>query len=187
MNSNYAKKNLSTEQSSSSEETRIPRAHGNQERSRRFSAPPRQRSQEINAASLLKFGLPKDNRLRKSAEFRRVYAEGKRFDGRFMTAFILPSRGEFHKLGITASKKAIGKAHDRNRAKRLLREAFRLSRAELGELKGKYEWVLNARRNLLHAKLEKPLADFRQIIETVKSSERELNEGESCVAREAQK
>lgn len=187
MNSYYAKENLSTEQSSSSEETRIPCENGNQERSRRAGTPPRQRSQKINAASLLKFGLSKDNRLRKSAEFRRVYAEGKRFDGRFMTAFILPSRTEFHKLGITASKKAIGKAHDRNRAKRLLREAFRLSKTELGELKGKYEWVLNARRGLLRSKLEKPLADFRQIIETVKKSESELNKGEERVATEAQK
>lgn len=187
MNSNYAKENLSTKQSSSGEKTRIPRADVNQKRSRRFSAPPRQRSQEINAASLLRFDLPKDNRLRKSADFRRVYAQGKRFDGRFMTAFILPSRDEFHKLGITASKKAIGKAHDRNRAKRLLREAFRLSKAELGGLKGKYIWVLNARRGLLRTKLEMPLQDFRQIIETVKNSESESNKGEENVAREAQK
>jgi ribonuclease P protein component len=175
MNRTYAKENLSTKQSSSGEKTRIQSQNGDQERQSRLSAPPRQGTQEINAASLLKFDLPKASRLRKSAEFRRVYTEGKRFDGRFMTVFVLPSKTESHKIGITASKKGIGKAFERNRAKRLLREAFRLSRAELNELKGRYDWVLNARRRLLQVKLEKPLEDFRQIIETVKNSESELN------------
>ena len=178
----YAKENLSTKQSPSGEETRIPLAHGDQERQSRDSAPPGKRTQAINAASLLRFGLPKDSRLRKSTEFRRVYAEGKRFDGRFMTVFVLPSKTESHKLGITASKKGIGKAFERNRAKRLLREAFRLSRAELNELKGRYEWVLNARRKLLHVKLDEPLEDFRQIVETIKNSESELNQGERNAA-----
>jgi ribonuclease P protein component len=187
MNNSYAKKNLSTKQSSPCEKTRVPRTHGNQERTRSFEAPSRQRSQEINGSALLKYTLPKDSRLQKRREFLHVYAEGKRFDGRLITAFVLPIEAEQHKLGITASKKAIGKAVGRNRAKRLLREAFRLSRAELNELESKYEWVLNARRGLLSVKLYKPLEDFRRIIEAVKNSESETNEGERSVAVEAQK
>ena len=179
----YAKENISTEQPPPRQETRVPRTNGNQERTRRFETPPRQRSQSIDRQTLLNFRLPKDNRLRKPKEFRRVYEKGKRFEGRFVTVFIMPSETVFQRLGITASKKISNKAHDRNRAKRLLREAFRLSRAELDELDAKFDWVLNARRSLLRAKLEKPLEEFRQIITKVKNSS--LNKGEETVAEQA--
>jgi ribonuclease P protein component len=187
MNNSYAKKNLSTKQSSPCKKTRFPRADGYQERTRSIETSSCQRSQEINSSPLLRFSLPKDCRLRKRREFLRVYAEGKRFEGRLMTVFILPAESKFHKLGITASKKAIGKAVDRNRAKRLLREGFRLSRVETGELTNSYEWVINARRGLLKVKLEKVLQDFRQILKAVKSSESEINKGGRGVAVEAQK
>ena len=168
MNSNYAKENLSTEQSSPCQETRLSGAYGDQERARSTETPPREGTQEINGSALLNFRLPKENRLRKPSEFRLVYENGKRFEGRFMTVFIMPSATPVHRFGATASKKISTKAHDRNRAKRLLREAFRLSRAELGELEMKYDWVLNARRSLLRVKLGEPLAEFRCIVEKVK-------------------
>ncbi|MEJ7699743.1 MAG: ribonuclease P protein component [Pyrinomonadaceae bacterium] len=49
--------------------------------------------------------MPKENRLRKPSEFRRVYEHGTRLEGRFVTVFILPSETSFQRLGITASKK----------------------------------------------------------------------------------
>ena len=181
----YAKENFSTKQPSPRKETRVSRANGDQERTRRFETPPRERTQSIDGQTLLNFRLPKDERLRKPGEFRSVYEDGKRFEGRYITVFISPSETDFQRLGITASKKISNKAHDRNRAKRLLREAFRLSRAELNELDTKFDWVLNARRSLLRVKLEKPLEEFRQIITKVKNSELNLQKGEKNVEAQA--
>lgn len=173
MNSNYAKENISTKQSPSRQEARLQSKNGDQERTRRIETPSCQRSQSINGQTLLNFRLPKAGRLLKRREFLKVYAEGKRFESRLITAFILPSESLEHRAGFTATKKGVGKAHERNRAKRLLRETFRLSKVELSGLKGTYDWVLNARRGLLAVKLEKPLQDFQKIIAAIKNSESE--------------
>ncbi|MDQ4123682.1 MAG: ribonuclease P protein component [Acidobacteriota bacterium] len=115
--------------------------------------------------------MPKDERLRKPQEFRLVYDKGKRYDGKFTSAFILPNGLSYHRIGITASRKGVGKAVQRNRTKRLLREAFRLSKIELNGLSGRYDFVLNARRNLLNVKMQAAFTDFQQIINRIARDE----------------
>lgn len=167
MRDKYAEENFSTEQPPSRQEARLSRTHGDKERPGRSETPSSEGTQAINGSALLSFVLPKEARLLKRAEFLRVYEQGRRIEGRFMTVFILPSKTGCHRVGITATKKAIGKAHDRNRAKRLLRECFRLSSAELTAVKDPLDWVLNARRGIVYSKLDKPLAEFRSIVARV--------------------
>jgi ribonuclease P protein component len=115
--------------------------------------------------------LSKDARLRKPPEFRAVYDGGRRFDGRLMTVFVLRTGLGQHRLGITASRKMSRLAVRRNRAKRLVREAFRLSKTELDALGNRYDWVFNARRSITEVKAEAVIADLRRIIAQVERSE----------------
>jgi len=117
--------------------------------------------------------LPKRCRLSARAEFQKVYAEGQRYDGRLMAAFLRKNEFGHHRLGLTASTKAIGKSVDRNRARRLLREVFRRSGDELDGLRRRYDWVVNARRSLLNSTEELRFREFRKIVEQVARSERE--------------
>lgn len=126
-----------------------------------------------DAPAKLSFALPKQRRLRARAEFQKVYAEGQRYDGRLMAAFLRANDAAENRLGVTASTKAIGKSVDRVRAKRLLRELFRRSANELAALRGRYDWVINAKRPLLTSTEELRFKEFRRIVEQVARAERE--------------
>ena len=116
--------------------------------------------------------LPKRCRLRARVEFQKVYAEGQRYDGRLMAAFLRQNEFPEHRLGVTASTKAIGNSVDRNRARRLLRELFRRSGSELNALQRRYDWVINAKRSLLSSTEELRFREFRRIVEQVARAER---------------
>ena len=66
----------------------------------------------------------KGRRLRQRGEFQKVFDNGIRVRGRFLTILAAPAQTNRSRLGIVASKK-IGDAVRRNRAKRLIRELFR--------------------------------------------------------------
>ena len=70
-------------------------------------------------------GRPKRGRLSRSAEFERVYRQGRSVGNRFLVLYTFPRAGaqDGPRLGLSVSRK-VGGAVDRNRVKRLLREAF---------------------------------------------------------------
>jgi ribonuclease P protein component len=69
----------------------------------------------------------KHQHLRKAADFARVYALRCVVRGPHLTIFGMSNQSDFLRVGLSVSKKKHGNAVHRNRLKRLLREAFRLS------------------------------------------------------------
>jgi ribonuclease P protein component len=69
-------------------------------------------------------------RLLNPSDFRRVYDARKPWHGAAIVIFSRPNGLPFSRVGVSVSRKH-GSAVKRNRLKRVLREAFRLSQAEL--------------------------------------------------------
>ena len=87
--------------------------------------------------------FPKDFRLRNAAEFRKVYDGGAKRVSRSFVLFALRNGLEYSRFGLTTPRK-IGKAHDRNRVKRRVREILRTS---LTVIPGGFDFVLNPRQS----------------------------------------
>lgn len=68
--------------------------------------------------------LGRERRLRSGGDFRRVLKDGLRLDGALFVLFALDRDRPTARLGLAVGRK-VGGAVLRNRAKRLLREAFR--------------------------------------------------------------
>ena len=64
--------------------------------------------------------------LKKNYEFKRVLSRGKCINGKFLAIYVFPNKLNSLRVGFAIGKKA-GKAHDRNRIRRLIRENYRLA------------------------------------------------------------
>jgi ribonuclease P protein component len=85
--------------------------------------------------------FPKNLRLLKRSEFRRVYEEGERRTGSLAAVFYCPNGLSRTRLGITVPTR-VGNSVVRNRIKRRLRAVFRHTRAQIPE---GWDVVLNPR------------------------------------------
>jgi ribonuclease P protein component len=107
----------------------------------------------------------RDNRVRKRSEFLEIQSGGLRVSGDCLV-FILSRRepGQPLRLGITASRK-IGNAVQRNRARRLIREAFR---AVFSELPAALDIVVIVRKPLGERKLSAVLAEWQRALPRIR-------------------
>jgi ribonuclease P protein component len=78
---------------------------------------------------MARYSLGKECLLRKNREFDRVYGKGNRLHGQGFSLIWCKNSLSWNRLGISVPKKT-GRAVDRNRIKRIIREAFRLHRQD---------------------------------------------------------
>lgn len=69
--------------------------------------------------------MVKTEPIKRNKEFRYLYRKGKTAVNKYLVIYFASNKEGKNKLGITVSKK-LGKAVKRNRAKRLIKEAYRL-------------------------------------------------------------
>jgi len=74
----------------------------------------------------------RSERLKLRRDFRRCIREGGRAAGKYVVAYVEKNELAVTRLGAGSTKR-LGNAVERNRAKRLVREAFRLTKHELPE------------------------------------------------------
>ncbi len=86
--------------------------------------------------------------LKTNIDFRRAYSRGKSYTNPALVLYVRKNRAGSCRIGITASKK-IGNAVERNRARRVIREAFRQINAPL---KGNFDLIFVARTKTVHKK-----------------------------------
>jgi len=77
-----------------------------------------------------RFGLPREERIRKRNDFERVFREGRRLTAGPIFARWVPNELGFTRMGV-AVRTTLGNAPRRNRIKRLLREAYRLNKHQV--------------------------------------------------------
>jgi ribonuclease P protein component len=99
-------------------------------------------------------------RLKQSTDLKRVRRSGKSYAHPFIVLVVLPYEGERSLFGVIAGK-SVGGAVQRNRAKRLIREAIR---PHLSQVHPGWKVVLIARKPILEAALTDIQASLAELL-----------------------
>ena len=125
---------LSAEKAQASADPRVSQADAHPRRPHDLEAAPREGAQALERLSAVRVRPQSPRRrLSRSADFDRVFRNGRSLGGREFVLYVFP-RGDqaTSRLGLSVSRK-VGSAVQRNRVKRVLREAFGLEQGEMIE------------------------------------------------------
>ena len=90
------------------------------------------------------------NILRGKENFSKVYNKGKSVGGRYVVIFYMPNNLPYNRIAFLASKK-VGNSVNRNRARRLMKEAYRLRNFEVAN---GYDLIFIARNTISNVKCD---------------------------------
>lgn len=97
--------------------------------------------------------------------YKRIFAEKRSFYGRSLTIWVGRGTDADRRVGVIVSKRTFRRAVDRARAKRLLREAFRLNRHHLA---AQVDLILIARAGIAGKRCQDVIEDFKQVCRRAK-------------------
>ncbi len=116
-----SEKNVPAKQKAPTEDTRLQSENEHSQWTQSLEEPSKKRAEETD-----RMRFPKSRRLLNRRDFRSVVTKGRRFIAKNIIIDYRFKNQPLSRLGIAASKR-FGKSHQRNRFKRITREAFRNS------------------------------------------------------------
>jgi ribonuclease P protein component len=113
-----------------------------------------------------KFTLGKTERLKSKKQTDQLFSEGKKFSVTPLRIFFMlnTSASISHQFGVGVSSKVFKRATDRNRVKRLVREAWRLQKH-----------LLQAKLIVFFIYTGKELPEYKQVLDAVSKAIEKLN------------
>jgi len=115
-------------------------------------------------------GPQKIDRLTKSEDINEVFRKGKKFEKKFFILYALPTTLDNLRYTIIVGK-GTGNSVKRNRIKRVLREALRLSIKEIGEGNNKlshFDIIIIGRKSVLEVKTQDIQYEIEKVLSNLK-------------------